>query len=368
MEWVGVAVFSVAFVAAVALCPLVRRLSQAWGFLDRPGPRKLQPRPVPRGGGVALLVGWLVPIAGGLAVAYFAESLGIARALPEELRIHLAGMRSAAPRLAVLLGAAVLIFAAGLWDDLRGLSARRKLVLQLAIAIGLVMFGFRMQVFPPQSSAWPDVVLQVLTVAWIVLITNAFNLLDNMDGLCAGIAVVVCVMFLLIALQSGQIFIALALAALLGSCLGFLLFNFPPASIYMGDAGSQLLGFLLSTLTVLFSFYEYRPEYPTYALLVPLLILLVPLFDTCSVVLIRLRRGQPIFQGDRSHFSHRLQALGLSARQALVVNYLLTMSAGLSALLLHWTDAQGSLLVTGQILAVLLILVILEGPARGAVH
>src|SRR5262249_27379499 len=159
------------------------------------------------------------------------------------------------------------------------------------------------------------------------------NLLDHMDGLSGGVAFLSGAAFLVVAIQTGQTLIAAMLVPLLAACLGFLCFNFPPAKIFLGDAGSLFVGFWLSCLTISFTFYESR--YPFYTSLVPLAVLAVPLFDTAVVVLIRLFNHKPIFEGDTNHLAHRLTALGMSRKGAVLTVYALTLTAGFSAVLLY---------------------------------
>jgi len=193
-------------------------------------------------------------------------------------------------------------------------------------------------------------------------ITNSFNLLDHMDGLSAGVAAVSGACFLAVAVHTQQWFIAALVAALIGAALGFLRFNFPPASIFLGDAGSQFLGFLLACLTVSFTFYG--RSYPLYSYAVPLVILAVPLYDTASVVLLRLRQGRSPFEADRNHFAHRLADLGLTHRGAAVVIYFLTLVTGASAVLLYDVGPSGALVILGQILGIFVIIGTLEFRAR----
>jgi UDP-GlcNAc:undecaprenyl-phosphate/decaprenyl-phosphate GlcNAc-1-phosphate transferase len=199
----------------------------------------------------------------------------------------------------------------------------------------------------------------IVTVIWIVAITNAFNMLDNMDGLSAGVAAIAGIILGIVAIQSGQFFIAAILAPLVGALLGFLVFNYPPASIYMGDAGSLFIGFILSVISVLVTFNEgsgsFRP------VVLPLLVFCVPIYDVFSVILLRLREGRRPWHGDRRHFSHRLVALGLSDRIAVLAIHLLTLGIGLSAILLYLIrDPVVELITILQALVILGVIVILE--------
>jgi UDP-GlcNAc:undecaprenyl-phosphate/decaprenyl-phosphate GlcNAc-1-phosphate transferase len=168
----------------------------------------------------------------------------------------------------------------------------------------------------------------VATVLWVVAICNAINLLDNMDGLSAGVTTIACAFFTVLAVWHGQIWVSIVAAVLLGATIGFLRFNWSPATIFMGDAGSLLLGYLLAVLAIKLRFPNVDPQrtWP-----IPLLILAVPIFDTTLVIISRLRRGVPIFSGGRDHVSHRLVRLGLTVRQAVATIYLVAALCGAAA-------------------------------------
>ena len=195
--------------------------------------------------------------------------------------------------------------------------------------------------------------------------TNAFNLLDHMDGLSSGVAFLSGAAFLIVAIQTGQAAIGSLLVPLLGACAGFLLFNFPPARIFLGDAGSLFIGFWLSCLTISFTFYD--AHYALYTYFVPVAVLAVPLFDTGSVVLIRLLGRRPVFEGDTNHVAHRLTRLGMSRRLAVLTIYALTLFAGVSAVLLyHVRQTAGAMLILVQLLLTFGIMTILEVAGRTA--
>ena len=202
----------------------------------------------------------------------------------------------------------------------------------------------------------------VLTILWITGITNAFNFLDNMDGLSSGVAAVCGLAFLVTAVLIGQWFVAGMLAMLVGALVGFLCFNFSPASIFMGDSGSLVIGFVLGSLTV-------RPTYLMpgmeiekhwYALLTPLVVLAVPIYDLVVVSIIRLSHGKSPFVGDTNHFSHRLVRRGMSRRTAVLCIWLVTAATSIAAILLprvgDWISASMILLQTALVLCVVALL------------
>jgi UDP-GlcNAc:undecaprenyl-phosphate GlcNAc-1-phosphate transferase len=203
----------------------------------------------------------------------------------------------------------------------------------------------------------------VLTVLWITAITNAFNFLDNMDGLSAGVAAVCTTAFLITALSIQQWFVAAALALLLGALLGFLCFNFPPASIFMGDSGSLLIGLVLGVLTVRTTFLPPDRDLGAgwYAVFAPVIVLALPLYDLIVVSAIRILNGRSPFVGDTNHFSHRLVARGMSRRTAVLCLYLVTAATAVAAIILpHVRTTSAALLIFGQTLLILGVVALLE--------
>jgi UDP-GlcNAc:undecaprenyl-phosphate GlcNAc-1-phosphate transferase len=266
-------------------------------------------------------------------------------------------------RLLVIGGASLVVFAAGMVDDARRLRPAVKLACQVAAALLLAFGGVRVTALIP---GYP--VSVALTVLWVVGITNAFNFLDNMDGLSGGTAAISAFIFAMVAAGTGQPLLALLLALLAGAAAGFLVHNFCPARLYMGDAGSNWLGFTLSALTVEATFFRYSlPEGASPAMLalgVPLLIMAVPIFDATTVIWIRLREGRPPWLGDRSHLSHRLVELGLSPREAVLAIWLLALACGLGALFLRELPLHLGAIVLAQAAAILAVVAILEGLGR----
>ncbi len=323
------------------------------GLVDMPGERKLHFVPTPLGGGAGILAGFLVPIVLGFLFAHlFHDRAGF---LPAAVAEHLPGAVSTTPRVLPILMGALLIFGIGLVDDRVGLSPGQKLLGQILVAAGLTVSGIRITLFIDHAA-----VGALLTIGWAVALMNAFNLLDNANGLSAGVAVVVAGILTVVAIQTDQLFIAALLLTFCGALLGFLLFNFPKASIFMGDAGSLLVGYVMAVCTILFTFYSPNFASTHWPILLPLLVMAVPLFDTGSVIFLRIREGRPIFQGDRRHLSHRLMAMGMSETQAVVTIWLLTFCTGIAATLLYKTNLFGCLVILAQTLAVLGLIVVLE--------
>ncbi len=354
--------FLVSAIFACAVTPLIRKWAPALGLIDLPGHRKVHVLPTPRGGGIAIFVGIFIPI---LALSIF----GL---LGEHARFQ--GLQDIAAELgndsrrliqmsSIAIGAIVL-FLTGLADDRWNLSWKFRLVLQLSVAVGVVMAGVRATVFVDQP--WFGF---AATVLWILVLTNAMNFLDNMDALSAGIGLIASLIFagiMVVMVRTPTMSVALPLVLLSGALMGFLFWNRPPASIFMGDCGSNLIGFLLATLTVTGTFYESTGS--RHVMLAPLCVMAVPLYDFCTVILIRLSQRRSPFHGDKSHFSHRLVELGMRPAHAVLTIHLTTAMTGLGGLLLYKVpDWAGATLVVALIFCVLAIIAILETVGRRSV-
>ncbi len=345
-------------IVSLILTPLMKRLARYAHLVDIPGTRKIHREQMPYGGGVAI---WL-SITGTLAACHAAVSLGGWAILWDDLRDaiapHVAGIVGDETlwKLLLVLGGGTVMFVLGLIDDFHRLSPRTKLVVQLATALAVALGGIRATLFIHST-----VLTLLLTVGWIVFVTNAFNFLDNMDGLSAGVAAIAGALFFVVSVQTGQLFVAALLAVFVGALAGFLRYNLYPAKLFMGDAGSLFIGFILACLTVATTFYEGRGS--LYAAFMPALILGVPLFDAASVIVIRLLRGRSIFVGDTNHFSHRLVRLGFSRRGAVVTIYLLGLILGGLATLLRQVDTAGAVVIFCLALGIILLIVLLEVTA-----
>jgi UDP-GlcNAc:undecaprenyl-phosphate/decaprenyl-phosphate GlcNAc-1-phosphate transferase len=293
-------VFVALVLVTAVLTPLAIRLALRVGLIDRPAPHKLHDRPTPYLGGIPIAVSVLAI----LLVPVFRH---------DPLRWEF---------LAIGLGAAV-VATVGLLDDARPLPPGFRLGVQALAALGLWMSGVRVD---PTGILILDL---LILVVFVLAVTNAVNLLDNMDGISTGTVAIAAVFMYLAAASQGQELVGLMAIALAGACLGFLPYNVSPARIFLGDAGSMFMGFLLASIAVKLRFYGYPPV--TRAA-VPLLILAVPLFDMTLVVFSRWRAGRPIFRGGTDHSSHRMLFLGASHRQAALATYAGGTGTGLLAL------------------------------------
>ena len=294
--------FAVASVVSAAATPLCAFLARRFGILDHPTDAlKTHKVPTPYLGGFAIAAGVFV-------------ALGVVRLLTHFPTGTLTNLRG------IVLGSLVLMVI-GFIDDLKRLSFRVKFLFQVVAALCLLRYGIEIRFIQP------DYLATALTVIWVVGVTNACNIIDVMDGLAASVAALAALAFLAISLPSEAIYVNVAAAALAGACLGFLPWNWTPARIFMGDTGSLVIGFLLAALSLGTSYTRMNDI----ALYSPLLILGVPLYDTALVMVLRMRKGQNVFLGSRDHFALRLEALGFSRPQVVLLTAGVTVILGLAA-------------------------------------
>ena len=359
---------AVSFVLSWVVTLAMKRVAPRLGLVDRPGTRKIHQTPIPLGGGVAIFWSLALPMLAMLAAVNFAGNVIIDRfPADEDMAALVEGGQYQTPMTLGLLGGMLVLHGVGLMDDRRALGPFSKLACQVAVAAAFVIiYDVRALTALDKSRLLMGAGYAVsvfLTVFWIVAVTNAFNFLDNMDGLSAGVAAVCATAFLITALTIGQWFVAAALALLLGAVVAFLCFNFPPASIFMGDGGSLVIGFLLGVLTVRTTFLTPGTDWGAgwYAVFAPLIVLAVPMYDMVTVMIVRLRRRASPFIGDNNHFSHRLVARGMSRRTAVLCIYLVTAATSMAAILLpHVRSTFGAMLIFAQTVLVLGVVALLE--------
>jgi UDP-GlcNAc:undecaprenyl-phosphate GlcNAc-1-phosphate transferase len=368
MTWAILCILPVSFAITWAATFAVRAVAPRVGFVDRPGGRKIHANPKPLGGGVAIFAGVAVPLLAAL-VALHVPPLTAHLSLDPA---YVGGVREQTPMALGLLVALLAMHALGLVDDRRALGPYSKLAVQLAVIAAFVVgSNSRVLTFADhwglgRLPSW------VATVVWIGAVTNAFNFLDNMDGLSAGVAAVSTAAFLVAALTIQQWFVAATLAMLLGSLVGFLCFNFAPATIFMGDSGSLLIGLLLGVLTVRTTYIPKGEPWAQgwYSVFAPVIVLAVPLYDLVVVSVIRMLRGRSPFVGDTNHFSHRLVARGMSRRTAVLCLYLVTAATSVAAILLPHVRPEFAPLIFVQTVLILGVVGLLEQhplPAAAAV-
>ncbi len=347
-----------AFLLSNLLVPLTRRVALALKVLDYPGEHKRHREPMPLLGGVAVFLTLLGMIGGHLAALPWLQRQELVRQFFPEVLAKFETLALVLPTLGTILAGSVIVLLTGLADDLSGprFPAWAKLLGQIAAAALVVATGVRVLLFG--AHPW---LAALVTLVWIVGVSNAFNLLDNMDGLATGVAIICSLLLWLITTALGEFYIGLFLSALIGALAGFLVHNFPPARLFLGDAGSLLIGYVLGVITVLASYIapEEKIRNQWFAPFMPVIVLGLPLYDMASVIWIRWRGGRPIYRGDRSHLSHRLVELGMSEREAVGTIYLLTFCLGASALLLRDATPMLTVLALGQVVAIIAVTTIL---------
>ncbi|NOZ05180.1 MAG: undecaprenyl/decaprenyl-phosphate alpha-N-acetylglucosaminyl 1-phosphate transferase [Chloroflexi bacterium] len=301
----------VAWLTAFAITPLVARLARRWGVLDIPDtPRRVHDHPIPRLGGIALYLAFLLAVAVGIFIP-------LARHDPNEIT-----------RLEGLLLGGTLAVLVGLWDDKRALGPWTQLAAQIAIALVGIRFLLFIEVTTNPLTGrqiwfpWP--VTLAITLVWLVGMMNTVNWLDGLDGLADGVVAIICLVLFLHMWRLGQYSVALLPLALLGATLGFLPYNFHPARVFMGSSGSLFLGFAAGALSIMAGA----------KLATALLVLGVPILDVAWLIITRIRRGVSPMEADRGHLHHRLYDIGLSQRRVVLLYYAICAGAGALALLL----------------------------------
>ncbi|MBL9147095.1 MAG: undecaprenyl/decaprenyl-phosphate alpha-N-acetylglucosaminyl 1-phosphate transferase [Phycisphaerae bacterium] len=366
------ACLAIGFAVSCPLTGLLVRLGHRVGALDSAGSKghvKVL-RKVPNIGGVAIVWGFLAPlVAALLALSLMPDTiLGLApSAKPFAERLH-----SSLPTFWAIAGGAFVLHILGLVDDRRALGPFVKLGAQFGVA-AVVTIVFDVQLLSALSKWFPggEVVSVVITVLWIVLITNAMNFIDNMDGLSGGLGMIAALVLMTATIVNEQWFVSAAFALLAGSLLGFLVFNRPPAKIFMGDGGSLPLGFLLATLVARTTFVDTSdPDFALgtawYGVFLPVAALAIPLYDIIAVSAVRLAKGKSPFVGGDEHFSHRLVHLGLSRPQAVGILWMLGAMTGISGIVLGRLPPWQAILVGMQLVLALVIVATLERAVHTA--
>ncbi|MXX23933.1 MAG: undecaprenyl/decaprenyl-phosphate alpha-N-acetylglucosaminyl 1-phosphate transferase [Caldilineaceae bacterium SB0668_bin_21] len=300
-----------ALVIAIGGTPLVRYAALRMGILDNPSARKIHSAPVPLMGGAAIYLAFIAALA-------------------------LWGERSYVNEVVGIFVGATLVSIIGALDDSRGMGSYLKLLFQLAAAFILILSGVQVRLFHGIFDI-------ALTLLWVVGITNAFNLLDNMDGLSSGVATIAAAFFTLLAAMSDQYLVGTLAAALFGACIGFLVYNWNPAQVFMGDTGSLFLGFLLAAVGIKLRF---PANSASITWMIPILVLALPVFDTTLVFFSRLRRGKnPLTTAGKDHLSHRLARRTGSQREAVLLCYLIAGGTGLASIFLTQANLQEAVIV-----------------------
>ncbi len=345
------------FVLSALLTAIIKKLAAKAGFVSRPSADRYHKTTIPFGGGIAIFITLMISIlAATTAIKLFTNRLD---ALAQTVNIDPADFIAKINQLWFILLCTFVLFALGLWDDIKSLGSYSKLIVQFAVAITAANCAdIRVEFFIESK-----IITIALSAIWIVLIINAFNFLDNMDGAAAGIATIAASILFTAAALSRQVFVGGLAIVFIGALLGFLVFNFPPAKIFMGDSGSLVIGFFVALLTLRTTYYHEAQSGQWYPVLMPIVVMAVPLYDFVSVTLLRISQGKSPFIGDTQHFSHRLKKRGLTDTQTVLTLYLATLCTGLGATFLYQVDLAGAILIFIQTIMVLSIIAILETTA-----
>ncbi len=368
----------VAVTIGLLTCRLMIRLAPRWGLVDKADAafaHKADARAVPTLGGVGIFAAVALPLVGAVIAAHALPD-GIWASVHGDLASNMPGLRSQTSLGLAVLGGLLAMHVLGLVDDRRALGPGAKLAVQMLVAAVLAgAFDLRVFHFLDGYGAAGWIGSIAITVLWVTVITNAMNYMDNMDGLSAGVGAIVAAIYLVATLIQGQWFVAGFCALIVGGLLGFLVFNFHPARLYMGDGGSLVLGMALAVVSIRTTYYldpalppveaAIQPDAPSrvHGVLMPLIVMAVPLYDLASVTLLRLLQGRNPFRGDKQHFSHRLVRKGLGVRGAVIVIWLCTLATGLGGVMLGRLTAWQAGVVGAQTLAVLGVLAMLDWRA-----
>lgn len=312
--------FLVAMIMSFIFTPVAKKLAHKFGAIDVPKDnRRVHSTPIPRMGGLAIFIGFIVSF------------------------LYFSGMEM--DKMIGISVAAALIVGSGIVDDIYHLSAKAKLIVQIIASLIIVAVGIRIQYFTnpfdSDSLIWLHYLSVPMTVFWIVGITNTVNLIDGLDGLAAGISMISSITLAFVAMVNGNVEIAMMTVAVSGACLGFLPYNFNPAKIFMGDAGSLFLGFILAVISI-----EGTLKSTTaLAFAIPILALGLPIFDTTFAIVRRMINNRPIMEADKGHLHHRLLSIGMNQKRAVLTLYLISVLLGMSAIFLAKDDVTNTLII-----------------------
>ena len=357
MSWLPVYlfIFCAALGLSQGLTPIFQFLAERFDIMDRPKgeAHKQHGKATALLGGAAMFTSWSICLAGGWFLAWSGKLPRIASGV---LQNHLGGINSVGSQLGFLLLGAFLAVALGLRDDIKPMKASTKFAGQFLIAVIAVCFGkAQLSLFCP--CPWLTIAISIF---WFMLLMNAINFFDNMDGLAAGTAGIALMLFTVAAGFQQQYFVACLSALGAGCAMGFWFYNYTPASIFMGDGGSHLLGYLLAVSSAGTTYFNSSVAASKLSILIPLCILAVPIFDAMCVTVVRTLNGKPFWIGDHNHISHRFVRMGLSRKRAVQLVHVLCLLTGLAALPMLWGSLATAAVVTVQMVLVLTLITILQ--------
>ena len=356
IQWyhIYILIFLAGTISLILLTPAAQKVAAKLDVMDRPSgeKHKFHGKATPLLGGAAMLAGWLLLIAAGLLLI----GKGSAIPLMENIRSYFPGAFSVLNRIGFLVLGAVVATALGTFDDVRHLKAHWKFLGQFIVAL-IAVWGGGIRITLFVEAPWFGF---AVTMFWFMLLMNAINFFDNMDGLAAGTAGIALVLFTVAAGFQQQYFVACLSALGAGCAFGFWFYNYTPASIFMGDGGSHFLGFLLAVSSAGTTYFNSNAAASRISVLIPLCILSVPIFDAMCVTVVRALNGKPFWIGDHNHISHRFVRMGLSRKRAVQLVHLLCLLTGLTALPMLWGSLATTAVVTIQMILVLTLITILQ--------
>ncbi len=355
-EYIYLGIFLQSLLLSLILTPLSEKIGLKFGLIDKPTEKKIHDGIKARSGGLGIFFSFILTIIFDIfIIRYF---LIQSELIPQNLKIYLQNMPFVSGKLIGILIGSIFIFIVGVIDDKFSLGPWTKLFLQIISVIPLLIVNIRIVLFIPYP-----VIGYIITIFWIVLITNSFNFLDNMNGLTSGIASIVSLVLAFLSYQSGEIFMTMIFLSLAGSIIGFWRYNFFKGHPFMGDGGSLFIGYSIAALTIIATYYN--NGMPTsLPVLMPLIVLGVPIFDTTTVLFLRYKRGLPLMQGDTNHFSHRLVYLGMTKKQSVLFIYLTTFCVAISSILLRYVPFRGAIFLGIQTLLIFTLIYILENISK----
>lgn len=327
--WTFLLSFLISFAIATLGTPIARHLALRWGAIDRPGARRVQAGEIPRLGGLAIVAAFYAPLTG---LLFIHGDVG-------------AIFKADIDKVVGIYAGGIVVAALGVYDDIRGVGALGKFTVQFGIGALLYALGFRMTVLSTPFGGTLDLgwLGLPLTLLWVAGVINAINLIDGLDGLAAGVALIAVTTIFAMSLHNGNSLMALFAASLGGALVGFLIFNFNPATIFMGDSGSMFIGFVLAAASIQTA----SKSSTAVAVLAPMVALGLPIVDTLLAMVRRLSKREPMFRADREHIHHQLMAVGYTQRKSVIILYTICIGLATIALVLQAANAVEAAILLG---------------------
>lgn len=332
-------IFLLTFAISFFMIPPLIRLAKRFNIIDYPNHRKIHTTPTPLLGGVAIAGAFTIALATHVSMVVFLKDFITSNTLfSSRLQFYANSTTCITTQVFAVLIGGLIIAIVGIIDDIRGLSIWVRLLTEAAVAFVMAWMGFKLEIFLPEITTW------IITILWVIGITNAFNLLDGADGLASGVGIISALILAGIMFFGNQPLVGLLLLTLVAAIGGFLRYNLPPAKVFMGSAGSMFIGYILSVTTILATF-TINNACTNYVIALPIVILSIPLYDTLSVIFLRSIKKVSLTKGDLNHLVHRLMRAGFSQKKAVFLIYLMSFAIGILGILLIWTTVVQSIIV-----------------------